>query len=137
MEEKQLKELIQGGESAEVEFKESLSLSEPIGKTVSSFSNANGGTIIIGVTDSGKINGVDIGENTLEQLANRIKQHTDPKIYPSISTVNLNGNDVVIIEVKEVQDCILPSSLTVRKVKKNQFSIEEMLTKELERVHTS
>ncbi len=101
MEEKRLKELIQEGESAEVEFKESLSLSEPIGKTISSFSNANGGTLIIGVTDSEEIKGVELGENTLEQLANRIKQHTDPKIYPSISTVNLNGNDVVIIEVKE------------------------------------
>jgi len=49
MEQERLKELIQEGESAEVEFKESLSLSEPIGKTISSFSNAKGGTLIIGV----------------------------------------------------------------------------------------
>ncbi len=63
MKQEKLKELIQGGESAELEFKKSLSLSEPIGKTISSFSNANGGTIIIGVTDSGKIKGVDIEES--------------------------------------------------------------------------
>ena len=42
-----------------------------------------------------------MGKNTLEQLANRIKQHTDPKIYPSISTENIDENDVVIIEVNE------------------------------------
>jgi len=48
MEQERLKELIHEGESAEVELKESLSLSEPIGKTISSFSNANGGTLIIG-----------------------------------------------------------------------------------------
>ncbi len=104
MEQERLKELIHEGESAEVEFKESLSLSEPIGKTISSFSNANGGTLIIGVTDSGEIKGVELGENTLEQLANRIKQHTDPKIYPSINTENIDGKDVVIIEVNESQE---------------------------------
>ncbi len=78
-----------------------------------------------------------IGENTLEQLANRIKQHTDPKTYPSISTEKLDGKDVVIIEVKDVQDCILPSSLTVRKIKKNQFSIETTPIREWEKVHTN
>ena len=49
MEEKRLKELIQEGESNTVEFKESLSLTEPIGQTISSFSNANGGTILVGL----------------------------------------------------------------------------------------
>jgi len=104
MEQERLKELIHEGESAEVEFKESLSLSEPIGKTISSFSNANGGILIIGVTDSGEIKGVELGENTLEQLANRIKQHTDPKIYPSINTENIEEKDLVIIEVNESQE---------------------------------
>ncbi len=48
MEERRLKELIQKGESAEVEFKESLRLREPIGQAVSGFSNATGGTILLG-----------------------------------------------------------------------------------------
>ncbi len=104
MDQEHLKELIQGGESAELEFKKSLSLSESIGKTISSFSNASGGTLIIGVTDSGEIKGVHIGKNTLEQLANRIKQHTDPKIYPSIDTENIDEKDILIIEVKESQE---------------------------------
>ncbi len=101
MDQEQLKELIQEGESAEQEFKESLSLTEPIGKTISSFSNANGGTIVIGVNDSGTIKGVDLGKDTLEKLANRIKQHTDPKVYPSISTVKLDEKEIVMIKVEE------------------------------------
>ncbi len=104
MDQERLKELIQGGESAKTEFKESLSLSESIGKTISSFSNASGGYIVIGVNDSGTIKGVDLGKNTLEKLANRIKQHTDPKIYPSISIVKVDGKDIVIIEVNESQE---------------------------------
>ncbi len=63
MEQKRLKELIQKGESNDLEFKKSLSLSKPIGKTISSFSNASGGTILIGVTDSGKIKGLDVMES--------------------------------------------------------------------------
>ena len=104
MDQEQLKELIRGGESAKVEFKGSLNLSEPIGKTISGLSNASGGTLIIGITDSGEIKGVELGENTLEQLANRIKQHTDPKIYPAISTKNIDGKYLVIIEVNESQE---------------------------------
>ena len=104
MDQEQLKELIDVGESAKTEFKESLNLSEPIGKTISSFSNASGGTLVIGVTDSGKIKGVDLGKDTLEKLANRIKQHTDPKIYPSIRTVKIDSKDIVIIQINESQE---------------------------------
>lgn len=96
-----VEKLIQKGESSTVEFKGSLKLSEPIGETISSFSNAGGGTILIGITDSGEIKGVDIGEKTLEKLANRIKHHTDPKIYPSINSKKVDGKDIVIIEVDE------------------------------------
>ena len=101
MDQEQLKELIEGGESGKVEFKKSLNLSESIGKTISSFSNASGGTIVIGVTDSGNIKGVDIGKNTLEKLANRIKHHTDPKIFPNITTEKIDNKDVVIIKLNE------------------------------------
>ncbi|MFP4608165.1 MAG: helix-turn-helix domain-containing protein, partial [Candidatus Aenigmatarchaeota archaeon] len=79
-----IEDMIEGGETKRVEFKESLRLKSEIGKTVSSFSNAEGGTIVVGVTDSGELTGVELGENSLERLANQIKQHTDPKIYPKI-----------------------------------------------------
>jgi len=43
-----VEKLIEQGESNTLEFKESLQLSESIGKTISSLSNASGGTILIG-----------------------------------------------------------------------------------------
>ena len=48
----ELKELIERGETQSVEFKESLKLKEEIGETVSAFSNSDGGTVIVGVSDS-------------------------------------------------------------------------------------
>ncbi len=104
MEEKRLKELIQGGESDDLEFKDSLKLNNEIGQTVSGFSNSNGGTILVGVTDTGEVSGVEIGDSTLERLANQIKQNTDPQTYPKITTKNIEGKDIVIIQVKESQE---------------------------------
>ncbi|MCL0064219.1 hypothetical protein M1N83_03385 [Dehalococcoidia bacterium] len=48
------------------------------------FQMQKGGAAIIAVSDSGKVLGVDIGKKTIENLANRIKQITDPMTYPSI-----------------------------------------------------
>ena len=76
----ELRELISGGENEGLEFKESPRLKEEISQAVSAFSNANGGSILIGVSNDGKVIGVDIGRNTVEELANYIKRNTDPAI---------------------------------------------------------
>lgn len=66
----QLEELIASGESEVLEFKSSLrwdykfgktnkKLEEVIIKTIAAFANSNGGTLLIGVDDSGKILGLE------------------------------------------------------------------------------
>jgi ATP-dependent DNA helicase RecG len=96
-----LLKLISRGETESLEFKESLRLKEEIGQAVSAFSNANGGLILIGVSDDGTIIGVDIGRNTLEELANYIKRNTDPAIFPSVKVLDADGKKIIVIEVKE------------------------------------
>ena len=76
-----LLKLISGEESEHLEFKESLRLKEEICQAVSAFSNANGGSILVGVLNDGKVIGVDIGRNTLEELANYVKRNTDPRFF--------------------------------------------------------
>ncbi|MEA2051605.1 MAG: putative DNA binding domain-containing protein [Euryarchaeota archaeon] len=95
------KELIEKGETQSVEFKESLRLKDEIGETVAAFSNLDGGTVIVGVSDNGVVSGVDIGKNTLEELANHIKRNTDPRIFPSVKIKEVDGKNVVMIEVEE------------------------------------
>ena len=70
--------------TGKVEFKESLSLKEELGRSISGFANTCDGIILIGVSDKGKINGVEIGKKTIEDLANYIKQNTENQIYPDI-----------------------------------------------------
>jgi len=88
-------------ESEEMEFKLSLTEWRDIVETVSAFSNTKGGMIKIGVTDDGEIIGTKVGKNTIEKLANQIKQNTDPAIYPSIVTEEKDGKEVIVINVKE------------------------------------
>ena len=96
-----LKKLTGRGESQSTEFKESLRLKDEIGETVSAFSNSDGGVVLIGVSDGGEPIGVDIGGNTIEELANYIKRNTDPQIFPSVKILDVGGKNVVMIEVRE------------------------------------
>ncbi len=97
----ELKYLLKEGESETVEFKPSLSQMDKITESISAFSNMKGGTVVIGVSDKGEVLGIDIGKNTIESLANQIKQNTDPMAYPSIRVEENNNRQVVIIEVGE------------------------------------
>lgn len=104
MTEIELLKLIQGGENIQVEFKRSTTeITRDVYDTVCSFSNRNGGTIILGVEDSGVILGVD------SNAADRLKkdfvtsvnngQKINPPLYlrPEISTVN--GRTLLVIQV--------------------------------------
>ena len=96
--------LIERGETQSLEFKESLRLKDEIGETVSAFSNSNDGVVLVGVSDGGEPIGVDIGGNTLEDLANYIKRNTDPQVFPTVKTVKAGEKNVVMVEVKESQE---------------------------------
>jgi ATP-dependent DNA helicase RecG len=93
--------LLKEGESEKVEFKPSLSQTDKIMGSISAFSNTKGGLIVIGVSDKGEVLGVDIGKKTIESLANKIKQNTDPMVYPSIRVEESDKKQMVVIEVVE------------------------------------
>lgn len=88
-------------ESTTVEWKESLAVFDEIAQTISAFSNTAGGKVYVGVSDAGEVRGVQIGKGTIEALVNRIGQHTDPKVFPKISVLRVDGKDVIVIDVKE------------------------------------
>lgn len=57
-----IKKLIQAGEHQQLDFKFEISDSRKIAKTLVAFSNTDGGTLLIGVKDNGKIAGVRTDE---------------------------------------------------------------------------
>ena len=72
MNENELIEVIQKGESDIAEFKENFD-KESV-ETAVAFANTKGGKILIGISDNGKIKGVDLGKETLRDWVNRISQ---------------------------------------------------------------
>ncbi|NOX18183.1 MAG: ATP-dependent DNA helicase, partial [Chlorobi bacterium] len=96
-----IKELIEHGESKQLELKEFLPSGNAIAKTVISFSNAGGGKIIIGVKNNLEIVGVN--ESKIFKLEEKISSYIYdlcyPNILPEIYKVNINGKVLLVIEI--------------------------------------
>ena len=54
-----IEQVLKQPEGKQLEFKRDLSSPKPIMKTLTAFANTAGGTLIIGITDSGEVIGVD------------------------------------------------------------------------------
>jgi len=96
-----IKNLINKEESENLEFKSSLSELKKIIQTISAFANKSGGKIIIGISDNKKILGNQIGRATMEDLANRIKENTDPKQFPEIKIKKIDNKKIIVIGIEE------------------------------------
>lgn len=89
MKNKELKEIIDRGESVEVEFKKSFHSFQEVAKTICAFSNTQGGILILGVSDKGKIEGI---EGNLDQLQRKIAD----------ANSNIHQKPIIKIEVHEI-----------------------------------
>lgn len=88
-------------EGETVELKESLGEWKEIVRTCAAFATAKGGYLYIGVADTGRVVGVQIGKGTMEDLANKISRNTVPKLVPAITTQQVHGQTVILVEVVE------------------------------------
>lgn len=93
-------ELIEQGEGQRVEFKQSFSADNEAIETVCSFANADGGSVLIGVSDAGVVVGASVGKNTLENFANKLHSSTDPSLHASLNEHQLGATTVVVISVE-------------------------------------
>src|SRR6056297_962436 len=90
---KELEFVLQGGEGQFIEFKENIS---GIDKEIVAFANASGGRLFIGISDKGKIKGIEIN-NKLKSHIQDIANNCDP-----IVNINLQEfGTILIINVPE------------------------------------
>ncbi len=88
-------------ESETTENKLSLSERKEITESVAAFATASGGVVRVGVNNDGVRIGVQIGNRTLEDLANYIRDNTDPPQFPSISYDSVDSTAVIAVTVEE------------------------------------
>jgi ATP-dependent DNA helicase RecG len=104
MEALELLELIPKGESSTVQFKERLPNQDSLAQEMVAFSNTEGGLIIIGVNDkTGSLNGLSFDEiQTINrQLVNVASQSVFPSITITTETVNVDGNNLIVVGIKD------------------------------------
>src|SRR3990167_5688979 len=99
-----LSKLIGSGESLMIEWKPSLSQINEIVESIAAFSNTEGGRFFVGISKSGEAVGVSIGKDTIENLVNRVVQHTEPKIHPRVTVTKSGDKEIIVIDVKESHD---------------------------------
>ena len=93
--------LIEEGEGFRIEFKRRISSPEKIARTILSFANTKGGTILFGVDDDGSVIGVESEKSEIELIEIAGKEFCDPPVVPGIEVVPFNGRDVIVCFIGE------------------------------------
>ncbi len=90
-----------GMENEQLEFKKSTSELKEAMDDICAILNKHGyGTLYFGVKSNGDVVGQSIGENTLNDVATRLKQAIEPMIYPSIKEIELDGEKCIKVDFK-------------------------------------
>ena len=97
----ELLRLIRGGEDTYLELKVKLSNSEKITQGIVALANTSGGTIIFGVNDQLRIEGVSNPEWVQEELNRICREEIVPPLMPLIDTVAFDsGKRVVAVDIE-------------------------------------
>lgn len=95
---------IKSGEVSKVQFKERLLDSYDIGCELVAFSNARGGTLVVGVKDkTGSVNPLSYLEvqETTNTLGNIASENVVPAILVDVETISVDGGSLVVAHIKE------------------------------------
>ena len=99
MEFEELVQLAGSGEAETLEFKKSTGQLQRAGETLCAFLNGQGGRVLIGVTDEGKIAGQAVTDTTLQGVA-EILRRLEPAVYIPLIPVLLPDSErrVLVLE---------------------------------------
>ena len=119
-----IKSLITGLESSQIEFKETTGQLERGMETICAFLNGEGGTVLFGVTDKGKVIGQDIADNTKRNIAEAINR-LEPLAEVQLSYVAIPGSDKKVIAL-HVEDSRFERPFTYKG--RPYYRVESMTT---------
>jgi len=86
-------------ESETLELKKSTAQLKPaVISIVAMLNKHQEGKLYFGVRDDGSIVGQEIGNDTLRTISQAISAHIEPRLYPAIKQVNLQGKPCIEVE---------------------------------------
>jgi len=96
----ELMRLVRGGEDTFLELKVKLSNSERIAQEIVALANTGGGTIVFGVNDQMRVEGIEDGENVQDELVRICREEIVPPLVPFIDRIAFdNGRRIVALDV--------------------------------------
>lgn len=96
-------ERIRNGEDSATQFKQDVTDANRLAEEMVAFSNAQGGLLLIGVSDDGTVNGLDDAQiSRLNQLvSNAANENVKPPIYPLTEIMEIQGKRVIAVSVRK------------------------------------
>lgn len=92
------------GESETLEFKRTTGERREAGRTLCAMLNHRGGRVLFGVEQDGRVIGQQVGEQTIEDVAQEVRQ-IDPPAFPTIDRVDVGeSRDVLVVTVTQGQN---------------------------------
>lgn len=95
-----IQKLIDEGEHVHQDFKFAISDARKIAKSISAFSNTEGGRLLVGVKDNGKIAGVR-SEEEIYMIEAAAKMYCTPEVNISNKIFRVQGKDVLEVSIEE------------------------------------
>ncbi|GAB3342305.1 hypothetical protein GCM10027299_57030 [Larkinella ripae] len=99
-----LTELIAQGEGTRLEFKSTIHTAYRIARTLTALSNTSGGLLVIGVSDDGRVPGVESELHEMQKIEKATDFLIDPAITVSYEVITENGRQVILIRVPESEE---------------------------------
>jgi len=95
----QVSALAATGESETLEFKSSTSQRRAAATTLCAMLNHRGGRVLFGVESNGRVTGQQVGDRTIEELAQEFRE-IDPPAFPTIDRIGVgDGREVLLVSV--------------------------------------
>ena len=95
-----IQRLIDEGEHVHQDFKFEISDARKIAKSISAFSNTEGGRLLVGVKDNGKIAGVR-SEEEIYMIEAAAKMYCTPEVNISNKIFKVQGKDILEVTIEE------------------------------------
>lgn len=100
----ELKEVLRLGENQNIEFKSQCKNLDIIGQVVCGFLNASGGYLICGVSEKGKLLGVDDPNTVKRNIEKLLQEGLSPRALVSVQVQEVVGRSLLVIEVPKGED---------------------------------
>ena len=100
----EIMKLIREGENEKVELCGARTHSNTLARSICGMLNQQGGTIIVGVTDDGRIVGVDDADHDVDALHAFMADHISPIPLVSVACHEIDEQDVLVVEVPQGAD---------------------------------